>query len=310
LHHPRQLKIIGKNFEKKVLEALKGLLKNEREKYEEMWAEFGKAIKGGIYMAYKNKEKLQVLLLFPSSHDAGKLVTLREYVDRMPEGQDEIYYATGKDIDTIQRMPQLEAFKEKKVEILYFVDKIDEFLVQNLDDYDGKKLKSITRQDFDLDKILKDKKEEKDDKKEDKKDKEDKEGKDEFAAKEKKFEDLLNTIKVHLGEKVTDVKLSKRLTTSPVCLVTSNTGPTFNMEMLLKGVNQITPSAAKILELNPDHAIFNVLDKLHKEDPNSTKMKTTSKILFNQALLIEGYELEDPVEFSTLMAELLVDAYK
>lgn len=309
LQHDRQLNIIGKNLEKKVLDALKNLLKDKREKYEEMWAEFGKAIKGGIYMAYKNKEKLQDLVLFPSSHDSGKPVTLKEYVDRMPEGQTEIYYATGKDMETIRRMPQLEAFKEKKVEILYFIDKIDEFLVQNLDEYEGKKLKSITRQDFDLDKILKDKKEDKEEeKKEDKK--EDKEAHDEFAAKEKKYEDLLNTVKAHLGNKVTDVKLSKRLTTSPVCLVTSNTGPTFNMEMLLKGVNQITPPAAKILELNPDHTIFNVLEKLHKEDPNSDKMKTTSKILFNQALLIEGYELEDPVEFSRLMAELLVDAYK
>jgi molecular chaperone HtpG len=306
LQHDRQLKIINKNLEKKVLDSLTGLLKNQRKKYEEMWAEFGKAIKGGIYMAYKNKEKLQDLLLFPSSHASDSLTTLREYVDRMPKGQDEIYYATGKDIDTIHRMPQLEAFKEKKVEILYFVDKIDEFLTQNLDEYDKKKLKSITREDFDLDKILKDKKEEKKGKEEEK----DKEKKDEIAEKEKKYEDLIKTIKIHLGNKVTDVKLSRRLTTSPVCLVTSKTGVTFNMEMLLRGANQITPRAAKILEVNPHHKLFNVLEKLHKKDPNSPKLKTISNILFNQALLIEGYELEDPVEFSRLMAELLVDAYQ
>ncbi len=312
LQHDQQLKIIGKNLEKKVLDALAGLLKNKREKFEEMWAEFGKAIKGGIYMAYKNKEKLQDLILFPSSHSSGKLTTLREYVDRMPKGQEEIYFASGKDIDSIQRMPQLEAFKAKNIEILYFVDKIDEFLTQNLDDYDGKKLKSITREGFDLDKVLKDKDKEAEDKK-DKKKKEEKdktEEKDEFAEKSKKFEDLLKTIKIHLGDKVNDVRLSKRLTTSPVCLVASNSGVTFNMEMLMRGAKQITPRASKILEINPNHKIFEVLQKLHKEDPNSPQIKNASNILFYQAMLIEGYELENPVEFSSQMAELLVEAYK
>ncbi|MCP4146948.1 MAG: molecular chaperone HtpG [bacterium] len=307
LQHDRQLHIIGKNLEKKVLEALKNLLKNERKKYEEMWSEFGKALKGGIYMAYKNKEKLQDLVLFSSSHNPDGLVSLREYVDRMPEGQDEIYFASGKDIDTIKRMPQLEAFREKNIEILYFVDKIDEFLTQNLDDYDKKKLKSITRQDFDLDKILKDKKEDKE-KKEDDKDKE--KPKDEHEELEKKYEDLLNTVKVHLGDKINSVKISKRLTTSPVCMVTTNSGVTFNMEQLLKGANQITSKASKILELNHKHKLFEVLEKLHKANPNSDKIKNVSNLLFNQAMLIEGYELEDPVEFSRLMANLLVDAYQ
>ncbi|HLP61497.1 MAG TPA: molecular chaperone HtpG [Candidatus Deferrimicrobium sp.] len=311
LQHDQQLKVIGKNLEKKVLDALAGLLKNKREKYEEMWAEFGKAIKGGIYMAYKNKEKLQDLVLFPSSYSAGKLTTLREYVERMPKGQEEIYFASGKDIDSIQRMPQLEAFKAKDIEILYFVDKIDEFLTQNLDDYDGKKLKSITREGFDLDKVLKEKGKEEaavDKKKKDEKEKA--EVTDEFSEKTKKFEDLLRTIKIHLGDKVNDVRLSKRLTTSPVCLVATNSGVTFNMEMLMKSAKQITPRASKILEINPNHKILGVLEKLHREDPNSAKIKNASNILFYQAMLIEGYELENPVEFSSQMAELLVEAYK
>lgn len=308
LQHDQQLKVIGKNLEKKVLDTLAGLLKNKRAKYDEMWAEFGKAVKGGIYMAYKNKEKLQDLVLFPSSNNPDKHTTLREYVERMPEGQEDIFYATGKDIDTIERMPQLEAFREKKVEILYFVDKIDEFLVQNLDDYDGKKLKSITREDFDLDKVIKEKKEDK--KKEDKKDKEEDKKKDEFEELQKKHEDLLTTLKIHLGDKVAAVKLSKRLTSSPVCLVTTNKGVTFNMEMLMRGANQITPKAAKILEINHHHPIFDVLKSLHKEDPNSQKIKNAANILFYQAMLIEGYELENPVDFSSQMADLLVAAYK
>ncbi len=309
LQHDQQLKIIGKNLEKKVREGLHKLLKEQRKKYEEMWEEFGKAIKGGIYMAYKNKEKLQDLIMFPSSRSGEGLTTLKEYVERMQEGQKELYFATGNDIDAIKRMPQLEAFKEKNIEILYFVDKIDEFLTQNLDDYEGKKIKSITREDFDIDSVLGDKKDDKDEKKEDKDEKkEDK--KDPFEELQKKHEDMLNTVKVHLGNKVHDVKLSKRLTSSPVCLVTTNQGVTFNMEMLMKGANQITPEAKKILEINPNHKIFEVLRKLHKADPNSDKMKTSSVVLFNQALLIEGYKLEDPVEFSLKMAELMVDAYE
>jgi molecular chaperone HtpG len=309
LQHDQQLKVIGKNLEKKVLDALAGLLKKKREKYDEMWTEFGKAIKGGIYMAYKNKEKLQDLILFPSSYNPDKFTTLREYVGRMPEGQEDIFYATGKDIDTIERMPQLEAFREKKVEILYFVDKIDEFLVQNLDDYDGKKLKSITREDFDLDKVIKEKKDDK--AKDAKKDKDEKDKqKDEFEELQKKYEDLLTTLKIHIGDKVTAVKLSRRLTSSPVCLVTTNKGVTFNMEMLMRGANQITPKAAKILEINHHHPIFDVLKELHKEDPNSQKIRNAANILFYQAMLIEGYELENPVDFSSQMADLLVAAYK
>jgi len=305
LQHDRQLKIIGQNLEKKVLEALKNLMKEKREVYEELWTEVGKAIKGGIYMKYKNKEKLQDLVMFSSSHKEEGQVTLAEYVERMPEGQKEIYYATGKDIDTIKRMPQLEIFREKNLEILYFVDKIDEFLTQNLDEYDGKKLKSITRQDLNLDEILKDEK--KEEKKEDKS--EDK-VKDEFEKLEETHKELLEAIKKHLGEKVADVKISRRLKTSPVCMVTTSSGVTFNMEQLLRGVNQPTARAKKILELNPKHKLFQIMEKLFNKDKDSPELKNCSEVLFNQAALIEGYELENPVEFSKHLGELLIKAYE
>jgi len=302
LQHDAQLKVIGKNLEKKIIDSLKKLLKKNRDKYEEIWPEFGKALKGGIYMEYKNKEKLEDLLLFNSSQAESKMATLNEYVERMPETQKEIYYAAAKDIDTIKRMPQLEIFKEKGIEVLYFTDKIDEFLTQNLDKYKDFKLQSVTREDFNLDDILQDDKE--DDKKADKKDGE-KDGEDS----NNEYKELLEAIKEQLDGKVKDVKISKRLKSSPVCFVNSNSGTTFNMEQLLKGANQAAPKASKIMEINPDHAIFSVIEKVYDKKNGKAELKNISEILYNQALLMEGFELENPVEFSNSLCELMTKAY-
>ncbi len=308
LQHDDQLKIIGKNLEKKVLKALEKLMEKERKKYEELWEQMGKALKGGIYMKYKNKESLQDLLLFPSSKSGEGMTTLKEYVQRMPEGQKEIFFATGKDIDTIHRMPQMEIFREKDVEILYFVDKIDEFLTQNLDEYDGKKLKSVIREDFNIDDIIPaDKTKDKDKQKEEKKE-EDK-PKDDVQELEEQNKELLALIQKNLGDRVKGVKLSRRLKSSPVCLVTTSSGVTFNMEQLLRSANQITPKAGKILEINPRHKIFPVLQNIFKTDKDSEKMKDYSEVLYSQAMLIEGYELEDPAEFSRRLTNLMVEAH-
>ena len=309
LQHDDQLKIIGKNLEKKVLKALEKLMQKERKKYEELWDQMGKALKGGIYMKYKNKESLQDLLLFSSSKSGEGMATLKEYVERMPEGQKEIFYATGKDVDTIHRMPQMEIFREKDVEILYFVDKIDEFLTQNLDEYDGKKLKSVIREDFNIDDIIPaDKNKDKEKKDEDKKE-EDK-PKDEVQELEEQNKELLGLIQKNLGEKVKGVNLSHRLKSSPVCLVTTSSGVTFNMEQLLQSANQITPKAGKILEINPKHKIFTVLQTIFNTDKDSEKMKDYSEVLYSQAMLIEGYELEDPAEFSRRLTNLMVEAHE
>lgn len=308
LQHNEQLKIIGKSLEKRVLKALEKLLKDERKTYEEVWGEVGKAIKGGIYMAYKNKESLQDLVMFPSSRKDGGLVTLKEYIEHMPKGQKFIYFAPGKDLEAIQRMPQMEIFRDKNIEILYFVDKIDEFVTQNLDEYDGKKLMSIVRQDLDLDNLIEE--EDSEDKK-DKKDKkeEDKKKQEKDKEKNEKYKDLFAQMKANLGEKVSEVRLSKRLTSSPVCLVTSNTGVTFNMEQLLKGANQITPKATKIMELNEKHSVFEVLNHLYAKQKDSLELKQLSELLYHQAMLIEGYQLDNPVEFSNLLSEMMVTAY-
>lgn len=310
LQHNEQLKVIGKSLEKRVLKALETLLKEERKTYEEVWKEVGKAIKGGIYMAYKNKESLQDLVLFPSSYKEDGYTTLKEYVERMLPGQQYIFFAPGKDLEAIKRMPQLEIFRDKKIEILFFMDKIDEFVTQNLDEYAGKKLMSITRQDLDLDNLIEgeDKDKAAEDAEKQKAEKEKEKAKE--KEKEEKYKDLFTAMKNHLGDKVTAVRLSKRLTTSPVCLVSSNTGVTFNMEQLLRGANQITSKATKIMELNEKHEIFSVLQDMFARDKNSPHLKQFSELLYQQAMLIEGYELENPVEFSNLISDMMVLAYQ
>jgi molecular chaperone HtpG len=308
LQHDEQLKIIGKNLEKKVITTLKSLQKDHRKEYEAWWNDFGKAIKGGIYMKYNNKDKLQDLLMFNSSHkDVQGLTSLKDYIDRMPTGQKVLYYAPAKNIESIKRMPQFEVFREKNIEVLYFLDKIDEFLTQNMDEYEGKKLRSITREDLDLDDIIQNPKGKKPEEK--KEDPAKNQEKQEFNKLKEKYKDMLEHIKGMLGNSVTDVTLSKRLKISPVCLVNSNTGVTFNMEQLLRGVNQPTANASKIMELNPNHQIFNILENLYKKDKSSDALKKISETLLNQAMLVENYELENPLEFSNTLSDLMMNAY-
>lgn len=310
LQHDEQLKNIGKNLEKKVLNSLAKLLKNERDQYENIWKEFGKAIKGGLYMDASNKEKLRDLFLFGSSFNDGAYTTFSEYVSRLGEGQKEIYYAANKDIESIRRMPQLEIFVDKDIEVLYFTDKIDEFLINNLGDYDNKKLVSVTCEDFNFDQIIGDK------------------DNVEFSAIEKNNvnrsdngqleienptesgkQKLLKAIKENLGDRVEEVKFSRRLKNSPVCLVTTNSGTTFNMEQLLMGASQTSPKAKKILEINLQHPLFEALITKHKVEGNTSKFSNCCDLIYYQALLVEGYELDDPAKFSNQIADLMVDAY-
>ena len=302
LQHDTQLKAIGANLEKKVLSSMKKVLNKQREKYEELWGEYGKAIKGGVYMDRSNSEKLKDLLLYRSSHNDGAYTTLQEYIDRMGEDQKEIYYAASKDIDSIKRMPQLEMFSDRKIEVLYFTDKIDEFMIDNLGDFNDTKLVSIAREDFDLDAVLGG------DKGSDT-DASDKNDKNNTATPEAEHAELLEAMKKALGDKVSDVRISKRLKSSPVCLVTSNTGTTFNMEHLLRGTGQVAPNAAKILELNQDHSLFGALTASHQVGDTSDAFTNCCDLVYYQALIVEGYEIDNPVEFSGRIAKLLVDAY-
>lgn len=293
LQQDKQLKLIGRNLEKNILKTLENLLKKERPKYESFWKEFGRAIKAGIYMDFQAREKLQDLLLFYSSHFENEgLTTLDEYIKRMPAEQSEIYYAAGKDRNTVERLPQMEILREKGYEVLYLFDRVDEFAIESLHEYQGKRFKSISRGELNLT---------------GEKDQEAKKTTEELS---KKNESLLKAIKGHLGSKVTEVKLSNRLKSSAVCLVSGEHGISLQMEQILSQMDQKLMRASRILELNPNHPVFATLQKLFEAGHENDKFKDYVDLLYGQALLIEGLEIDDPLGFADKVAGLMVAAEK
>lgn len=284
LQQDRQLKIIAKNLEKSIKNELAKLLKNDREKYEKFYSVFGLQFKFGIYQSYGvANETLKDLLMFPSSFD-GKNVTLKEYVSRMKEDQKEIYYACGETKERIEMLPQLEKIKDKGYEVLYFTQDVDEFAIKVMINYDGKPFKSISDADLDLDT-----EEEKEEAK-----KLDEENKDMFAF-----------MQEAIADKVKTVRLSKKLKTHPVCL-SSDGSITIEMEKVLNAMPQNDGNkvkAEKALEINPNHPIFEKLKDLYANDKD--KLKDYAKLLYDQALLIEGMSIDNPVEFANLVCELM-----
>ena len=290
LQQSRELKVIGRNLEKNILKTLERMMKNNREKYEKFWGEFGKSLKIGIYNSMYSGEdtvsKLKDLLLFDSSKD-GKLTSLKEYVDRMPESQQKIYYATGKDKDMIEHLPQMELLREKGIEVLYLLDTVDEFAIETIREYADKKFHSISRGDLDLD------------------DAESQEVKKETEDIAKKNDDLMKDIKTVLGDKVADVKVSTRLKSSAVCLVADEQGPSLAMEQAFAEAANPMFKAKRILEINPHHDLFNRLQSLHNTGKDSQDFKDYCDLLYTQALLIEGILPEDPIAFANKLAQLM-----
>ena len=280
LQHDRQLKVIAKSIEKTVSSELKKMLKNDRENYEKFWNEFGVQLKFGVYSGYgMNKDKLQDLLLFTSSQ--GKLVTLDEYVTAMPEEQKYIYYATGESAARIEQLPQTELVKDKGFEILYLTDNVDEFAVKMLMNYTEKEFKNVSSDDLGI---------------------ENTEKQEEVKVKEEENADMLKAMADSLGESVSKVVLSKRLKSHPVC-ITSEGEITLEMEKVLNSMpGDQKVKAQRVLEINPDHEIFG---KLTAVSSDSEKLGKYAKLLYTQALLIEGMPVENPVEFSNLICELM-----
>ncbi len=284
LQHDRQLKLIEKSIERTIKNELKKMLTNDREKYEEFWKNFGLQIKFGLYNSYgMNKDLLKDLLMFYSSAEK-KLVTLEEYVTRMKEDQKIIYFASGESIAKIDTLPQTEMLKEKGYEILYLTDSVDEFALQMLVDYDGKEFKSVQSSDVDF------------------------ETDEEKAEKKEKAEqnsDLLAEMKKALDGKVADVRLSSRLRSHPVCL-TSDSAVSLEMEKVLGAMpdnGMHKPKADKVLEINANHPIFEKLRFLCDNDKE--KLATYAEILYDQAMLIEGMAIEDPVEYCNKVCGLM-----
>jgi len=287
LQHSTQLKLIGKNLEKSVLKTLEKLLTKDRPKYEKFWKEFGRALKIGAYTDYSSRDKLKDLLLFSSSQSADTLTTLADYTKRMPENQKVIYYATGKDQASVERLPQMELLQEKNIEVLYLFDQVDEFTIDALKEYDGKKFHSISRGDLDLGDI------------------DSPESKQNTEAICKENKSLIEAIKESLKGKIADVKISNRLKSSAVCLVSDDNGISLSMEQILSEMNQTMYKASRILEINPTHDLFTTLQSLHETAPDSESFKDYCELLYVQALLIEGILPEDPIGFANKVASLM-----
>ena len=292
LQHSSQLKKIGKNLEKTVLKTLEKMLEKDRTKYNKFWQEYGKAMKNGVYSDFANRDKLKEMLLFPTSHSTEELTTLDEYIARMPESQTVIYYATGKDRAAVERLPQMEILREKGLEVLYLFDRVDEFAIDALREHKEKKFQSVSRGDLKLKEL----------------DAPAEKSADESDNKE--TESLIAAVKEQLKGRVADVKISNRLKSSPVCLVSGDEGISLSMEQILSEIDKPMYKASRILELNPDHELFATLKNLHATAPASESFNDYCDLLYGQALLMEGLAPDDPIAFAARVAKLMVNTGK
>ncbi len=283
LQHDRQLKLIAGRLEKKIHSELLSMLKNEREKYEAFWKNFGLQLKYGVYDGFgAKKDLLADLLLFHSSSE-NKLVTLEEYIGRMKESQKYIYYACGETIERINLLPQTERLRDQGFEILYLTDDVDEFAVKMMHTHQEKEFRSVSDKDLGL---------------------ETEEEKEEIKKQGEENKDMLNFLKDALDGKVKEVRLTGRLKNHPVCL--SSDGPlSLEMEKVLNAApTGQKVSADRVLELNSSHAVFETMRKLYDSDKD--KLKEYASLLYSQALLIEGMPVEDPVAFSNAVCNLMI----
>lgn len=288
LQQDRQLKNIEKNVEKKIKRDLEDFLKNDRDGYEKFFENFGKQLKYGLYESYgMNREVLEDLVLFYSSTEQ-KNVTLAEYLERMKDDQNAIYYAAGESIKKIDLLPQTEFVKSKGYEILYLTDEMDEFVFNILGQYKDKPFKSVSAEDIAEDDT--------------------EEAKENMKKLEEDNKELLEDIKNALGDKVSEVKLSPRLKSSAVCLTTKG-DISLEMEKILSAMPMDQGiKAERVLELNPEHSVFEALNKIKSDDADGKKLEVYANLLYDQALLISGLQIDDPVEFSKSICQLIVDA--
>ncbi len=281
LQQSKQISTIKSGAVKKVLGMLEGLAKNDAEKYAKFWSQFGTVIKEGPIEDFSNKERISKLLRFASTHaNTDKQdVSLEDYVSRMKEGQEKIYYVTAESFAAAKNSPHLEIFRKKGIEVLLLSDRIDEWLVSHLDEFDGKHLESVAKGNLDLGKLA---------------DEEDQKIQEETS---KDFESVLKQIKEVLGDKISEVKLSHRLTESPACLVADIYGMSLNMERIMKEAGQMMGGMGMgkkpIFEINPSHPLVERL----KTEQDDSRFADLTHILFDQAILSEGGQLDDPAAF-------------
>ncbi|MDG1437475.1 MAG: molecular chaperone HtpG, partial [Emcibacteraceae bacterium] len=274
---------------KRVLSELEKKAKKDAEGYNEFWKSFGPVLKEGIYEDFARRDQIMKMARFESTLDTG-LTSLDDYVSRMNDGQETIYYINADNLEAAKRSPQLEGFKAKDIEVLYFTDPVDEFWLQMVPEFEGKKLASVTRGSADLD-----------DKKDDDKDEE----------KNPDIEALIGVLKTNLGEAVKDVRKSNRLTDSAVCLVAGDNDMDMHMERILKMHNQLDSAAsARVLEINANNPLIKALSIAAKKDDSVATLKDASQMLFDQAKIMEGDLPEDPVAFAACLSRVMEANFK
>ncbi len=294
LQKDKQIESIRAGSVKKVLDMLSKIAKTDAEKYQKFWGEFGKVMKEGVIEDGKNRETVAKLLRFATTHTGTdeQTVSLEDYVGRMQEGQDKIYYVTADSFSTAKNSPHLEIFDDRGIEVILLTDEIDEWFVGHLNEFDGKQLRSVAKGELDLDGA--DKAEKKSD--------DDEDSKSDDSEAEQEHGELISMFKAALGERVKDVRVTNRLTSSPACLVADEHEMGAHMERLLRSAGQSVDMSKPIMEINPDHAIV----QRFVGESDETRRNDWASILFDQAMLSEGGKLDDPAGFVKRMNQLLL----
>ena len=291
LQEDPQVKLIRRSSVRKTLAELKKTLNDEPDDYRKFWKEFGVILKEGIVNDPDNRKSILDIALFPSTASGEDITTLQGYIDRMQEGQEEIYYMTGQVLENLRHSPHLEAFVDKGYEILLLADPVDEILMHYCSDYEDRKFVSVGQGNVRPGT-----------------DEEKKRSLEALEEKGKSFRGLLSFMKEKLGDRVKDVRLSDRLSTSPVCLVTGEEDVSPQMEQILRAMGQDVPDIKRILELNPEHPLFSTLADLYGKEDLHGKLKEYCEIIYDQALLAEGGTIKDPAGFGRRIAHLMVNA--
>lgn len=301
LQRDRQIHVMRRRLVKKVLSAVSDMPAADPDRYRRFWNAFGRVMKEGLLSDFENRDTILELASFASTHDADETTTLRQYVERMKDGQERIYYVTGESRSIVESSPHLEAFRDKGFEVLLLTDPIDEMWVGSVPEFDGKRLQSVTQGALDLG--ADDGVEKTDDTQAQESATED-EGESPAEKQEDDFDGLLSWLGTTLADTVKEVRLSTRLTTSPACLVGDMNGLTPTLEKMYRAMGQPIPPVKRTLELNPSHPVVSALRQAHTAgDGDDAGMAEAAELLYGVALLAEGGELSDPARFSRLVAD-------
>ncbi len=287
LQQDRHIRMMQRRLTKKVLSSVKSMMTADVEKYATFWREFGAVLKEGLVTDPDNRDALLAVASFASTHEDGEAVTLKRYVERMPQGQDDIYYITGESRETIDNSPHMEAFRERGIEVLLLTDPVDEVWADAVGEFEGKRLRSVAKGEIDLDA------------------REDDRSEDEQKQQAEAYAGLLGWMRERLDDDVKEVRLSTRLTRSPACLVADADDLTPALENMYRAMGQEVPHSRRILELNPDHALVKGLNEAYTEREDRSELADTAELLYTLAVVAEGGRPKDPARFVRLTADRL-----